>query len=83
MQASAGRAAAHCLEPASALSAAGLVVSVPATVGAFFWRGGTAAQAREVKLLELRCRHPRPIDGMSPRSTSPACRSAAQTAGTS
>jgi SSS family solute:Na+ symporter len=29
----------------AALSAAGLVVTVPATVGAFFWRGGTAAGA--------------------------------------
>ena len=29
----------------AALSAAGLVVSVPATIGAFFWRGGTAAGA--------------------------------------
>ena len=27
----------------AALSAAGLVVTVPATVGAFFWRGGTAS----------------------------------------
>ena len=27
----------------AALSAAGLVVTVPATIGAFFWRGGTAA----------------------------------------
>lgn len=29
----------------AALSAAGLVVSVPATIGAFFWGGGTAAGA--------------------------------------
>lgn len=27
----------------AALSAAGLIVTVPATIGAFFWRGGTAA----------------------------------------
>jgi SSS family solute:Na+ symporter len=26
----------------AALSAAGLIVTVPATIGAFFWRGGTA-----------------------------------------
>ncbi|SER70419.1 solute:Na+ symporter, SSS family [Tranquillimonas rosea] len=36
---------ASIVDQLAALSAAGLVVSVPATVGAFFWRGGTAAGA--------------------------------------
>lgn len=31
------------IDQLAALSAAGLVVTVPATIGAFFWRGGTAA----------------------------------------
>lgn len=31
------------VEQLAALSAAGLIVTVPATIGAFFWRGGTAA----------------------------------------
>lgn len=36
---------ASIVDQLAALSAAGLVVSVPAIVGAFFWRGGTAAGA--------------------------------------
>ena len=37
---------ADVVEQLAALSAAGLIVTVPATVGAFFWRGGTAWGAR-------------------------------------
>ncbi|MBK5935109.1 SSS family solute:Na+ symporter [Rhodovulum imhoffii] len=33
---------AQIVDQLAALSAAGLVVTVPATIGAFFWRGGTA-----------------------------------------
>ncbi|MDT0683398.1 sodium:solute symporter family protein [Roseicyclus sp. F158] len=36
---------ASIVDQLAALSAAGLIVSVPAIVGAFFWRGGTAAGA--------------------------------------
>lgn len=36
---------ARIVDQLAALSAAGLLVTVPATVGAFFWRGGTAAGA--------------------------------------
>ena len=36
---------ARIVDQLAALSAAGLIVTVPAIVGAFFWRGGTAAGA--------------------------------------
>jgi SSS family solute:Na+ symporter len=36
---------AQIVEQLAALSAAGLLVTVPAIIGAFFWRGGTAAGA--------------------------------------